>query len=69
MGFDRLEPKNVLAGAAYTRSVQIDGLGRARKERNEALEIRSPNNARAPRGRKGKEAALSFKPAEISRVD
>jgi topoisomerase-4 subunit A len=65
-----LEPKDALAGAvAYTRSVRIEGLGRGAKEREETLEIRSLNNAKAPRGRKGKEAAFSFKPVEIWRVE
>jgi topoisomerase-4 subunit A len=65
-----LDAKDTLAGAAaYTRSVKIDGLGRGAKEREETLEIRSLNNARAPRGRKGKEAAFSFKPVEITRVE
>jgi topoisomerase-4 subunit A len=58
-----LEPKDTLAGAAaYTRSVRIDGIGRGAKERDETLEIRSLNNARAARGRKGKAADLGFKP-------
>jgi topoisomerase-4 subunit A len=60
----------MLAGAvAYTRSVRIEGLGRGAKEREETLEIRSLNNAKAPRGRKGKEAAFSFKPTGIWRVE
>jgi len=65
-----LEPKDTLAGAAaYTRSVRIDGIGRGGKERDETLEIRSLNNARAPRGRKGKAADLGFKPTRITRVE
>lgn len=65
-----LEAKDTLAGAAaYTRSVRIDGIGRGGKERDETLEIRSLNNARAARGRKGKAADLGFKPASISRVE
>ena len=64
-----LEDKDTLAGAAaYTRSVKIEGIGRGAKERQETLEIRSLNNARAARGRKGKAADLGFKPASISRV-
>ena len=64
-----LEPKDTLAGAAaYTRSVKIDGVGRGAKEREETLEIRSLNNARTHRGRKGKAADLGFKPASIVRV-
>lgn len=65
-----LEDKDTLAGAcAYTRSVKIDGVGRGGKERDETLEIRSLNNARAARGRKGKAADLGFKPQRISRVE
>jgi topoisomerase-4 subunit A len=64
-----LEAKDTLAGAAaYTRSVKIEGVGRAGKERDETLEIRSLNNARAARGRKGKAADLGFKPTRIVRV-
>ena len=64
-----LEDKDTLAGAvAYTRSVKIEGVGRGGKARDETLEIRSLNNARFPRGRKGKAADLGFKPASISRV-
>jgi topoisomerase-4 subunit A len=64
-----LEAKDALAGAAaYTRSVKIEGLGRGGKERDETLEIRSLNNAKAARGRKGKAADLGFKPAQITRV-
>ncbi len=65
-----LEPKDTLAGAAaYTRSVRIDGIGRGGKERDETLEIRSLNNARALRGRKGKAADLGFKPTRVTRVE
>jgi len=65
-----LEPKDTLAGAAaYTRSVKIEGLGRGGKEREETLEIRSLNNARAARGRKGKAADLGFKPASVTRLE
>lgn len=65
-----LEPKDSLAGAAaYTRSVKIEGLGRGGKERDETLEIRSLNNARAARGRKGKAADLGFKPTGVIRVE
>ncbi len=65
-----LEPKDTLAGAAaYTRSVRIEGLGRGGKERDETLEIRSLNNARAARGRKGKAADLGFKPSAVVRVE
>jgi topoisomerase-4 subunit A len=65
-----LEAKDTLAGAAaYTRSVKIEGLGRGGKERDETLEIRSLNNARAARGRKGKAADLGFKPTGVIRVE
>jgi topoisomerase-4 subunit A len=65
-----LEPKDALAGAAaYTRSVKISGIGRGGKERDETLEIRSLNNAKAGRGRKGKAADLGFKPTSIERVE
>ncbi len=65
-----LEAKDTLAGAAaYTRSIRIDGIGRGGKERTETLEIRSLNNARAARARKGKAADLGFKPTGISRVE
>ena len=65
-----LEPKDSLAGAAaYTRSVRIAGLGRGGKPREEQLEIRSLNNARGARGRKGKAADLGFKPHSIVRVE
>ena len=65
-----LEPKDTLAGAAaYSRSVRIDGIGRGGKERDETLEIRSLNNARAARARKGKAADLGFKPQSIVRVE
>jgi topoisomerase IV subunit A len=65
-----LEPKEELAGAAaYTRSVRITGLGRGDKEREEVLEVRSLNNAKAGRGRKGKVADLGFKPLAVVRVE
>ncbi len=64
-----LEPKDTLAGAAaYTRSVKIEGIGRGGKERDETLEIRTLNNARGARARKGKAADLGFKPTSIVRV-
>jgi len=64
-----LEPKDTLAGAAaYTRSVRIEGIGRGGKERDETLEIRTLNNARGNRARKGKAADLGFKPTHVSRV-
>ncbi len=65
-----LDDKDRLAGAAaYTRSVRIAGIGRGGKEREETLEIRSLNNARAARARKGKAADLGFKPNDVSRVE
>ena len=65
-----LEAQDTLAGAAaYTRSVRISGMGRGHKAREETLEIRSLNNARAARGRKGKAADLGFKPTSIIRVE
>ncbi|HPZ58529.1 MAG TPA: DNA topoisomerase IV subunit A, partial [Ottowia sp.] len=65
-----LEPKDTLAGAAaYARSVRIVGIGRGGKAREETLEIRSLNNARAARARKGKAADLGFKPTGIVRVE
>ncbi|MEO7400387.1 MAG: DNA topoisomerase IV subunit A [Polaromonas sp.] len=65
-----LEAKDTLAGAAaYTRSVKIEGIGRGGKAREETLEIRSLNNARGVRARKGKAADLGFKPTGIFRVE
>ena len=65
-----LEDKDTLAGAAaYTRSIRLDGIGRGGKQRDETLEIRSLNNARAARGRKGKAADLGFKPNAVTRVE
>jgi len=65
-----LEDKDSLAGAAaYSRSVRIDGIGRGGKLRSETLEIRSLNNARAARARKGKAADLGFKPQSIWRME
>ena len=65
-----LDDKDTLAGAAaYTRSVRIAGMGRGGKARDETLEIRSLNNARAARARKGKAADLGFKPASVTRIE
>ncbi len=65
-----LDDKDTLAGAAaYTRSVRIEGIGRGGKARDETLEIRSLNNARAARARKGKAADLGFKPTSVTRVE
>ncbi len=65
-----LDDQDRLAGAcAYVRTVRIEGVGRGGKARDETLEIRSLNNARAPRGRKGKVADLGFKPNAVLRVE
>ncbi len=65
-----LEAKDSLAGAAaYTRSVRIDGIGRGGKAREEILEIRSLNNAKAARAKKGKVADLGFKPIGVVRME
>ena len=65
-----LDVKDSLAGvAAYSRSIKIFGIGRGGKEREEQLEIRSLNNARAARARKGKAADLGFKPTGVVRVE
>ena len=65
-----LEAKDTLAGAAaYTRSVRIQGIGRGGKVREETLEIRSLNNAKAARAKKGKVADLGFKPNAVVRVE
>ena len=65
-----LEAKDSLAGAAaYTRSVRIDGIGRGGKAREEVLEIRSLNNAKAARAKKGKVADLGFKPSGVVRME
>jgi topoisomerase IV subunit A len=65
-----LDAKDSLAGAAaYSRSIQIFGIGRGGKEREEQLEIRSLNNARAARARKGKAADLGFKPTGVVRIE
>ena len=65
-----LEAKDTLAGAAaYTRSVRIEGIGRGGKVREETLEIRSLNNAKAARAKKGKVADLGFKPNAVVRIE
>ncbi|MDR2991594.1 MAG: DNA topoisomerase IV subunit A [Burkholderiaceae bacterium] len=65
-----LDAQDALAGAAaYTRSVRISGTGRGGKPREEVLEIRSLNNARAARGRKGRDASFGFKPSSVERVE
>lgn len=65
-----LEEKDNLAGAcAYVRSISLEGLGRGGRARQETLEIRSLNNARGPRARKGRLADLGFKPQRVRRVE
>ncbi len=65
-----LEGGDQLAGAAaYTRSVRFEGTGRGGRAREEQLEIRSLNHARAARGRRGKAADLGFKVARLRRVE
>jgi topoisomerase-4 subunit A len=65
-----LEAKDTMAGAcAYARSVKIEGIGRGGKAREETLEIRSLNNAKAPRGRKGKAADFGFRPSAVLRME
>ncbi len=66
-----LEAKDTLAGAAaYTRSVKIEGAGRGGKAREETLEIRTLNNARAARapgqGRRSGLQAHRYRPRRIS---
>ena len=65
-----LDAKDSLAGAAaYSRSISILGVGRGGKDRAETLEIRSLNNARGSRARKGKAADFGFKPTHVLRVE
>jgi topoisomerase IV subunit A len=65
-----LDAKDSLAGAAaYTRSISILGVGRGGKDRAEALEIRSLNNAKGSRARKGKAADFGFKLTHVLRVE
>ena len=65
-----LDDKDALVGAAaYTCSIRVMGVGRGGKAREEVLEIRSLNNAAAPRGRKGKQADWGFKPQRVERVE
>jgi len=64
-----LAPKVKLAGAAaYTRSVRIEGDFRG-KRRDEQLDIRTLNNARGTRARKGKPGAFTFAPDAVLRVE
>lgn len=65
-----LDKKDELAGAAaYVRSILIKGIGRGGKEREETLEIRSLNNAKSTRAKKGKTTELGFKPNDVRRVE
>ena len=64
-----LEQDKLAGACAYTRSVRIDGLGRGGRVREETLEIRSLNNARGHRARKGRMADLGFKPQRVRRVE
>ena len=65
-----LDKKDALAGAAaYVRSILIKGTGRGDKEREETLEIRSLNNAKATRAKKGKTTELGFKPNDVRRLE
>ncbi|MGQ9724536.1 MAG: DNA topoisomerase IV subunit A [Tepidimonas sp.] len=64
-----LEAGDRLVGAAaYVRSVRIEGTGRGGKPREETLEARSLNNARAARARKGRDANFGFKPVRVLRL-
>lgn len=66
----KLDDKASLIGAAaYTSSITIKGIGRGKKDRVETLEIRSLNNAKALRGRKGKRADLGFDPTSVERLE
>ena len=61
-----IDSKDSLAGAAaYTRRIKILGVGRGGKERDETLEIRSLNNIKSSRAKKGKVADLGFKPTDV----
>ena len=63
-----LEDKDTLAAAVpYARAIRLSGVGRGGKEREAQLEIRTLNNARALRGRKGRAAELGFKVQQVQR--
>ncbi|MBU3740197.1 MAG: DNA topoisomerase IV subunit A, partial [Rhodoferax sp.] len=65
-----LEAKDSLAGvAAYQRSIRITGIGRGGKPREETLEIRSLNNAKGARARKGRSADFGFRPQRVQRIE
>ncbi|MGL4667675.1 MAG: DNA topoisomerase IV subunit A [Saezia sp.] len=65
----KMDDKVELVGAAaYTSSIRVKGIGRGQKEREEVLEIRSLNNAKGNRARKGRRADLGFEPTSIERI-
>ncbi len=67
MGLDKAE---TLAGVAgYTRRVIVSGQGRGGRAREDSLELRGLNAARATRGRKGKKVDWGFKPDAVRRAD
>ena len=66
----KMDAKVELVGAAaYSRSIRVKGVGRGQKPREEVLEIRSLNNAKGGRARKGRRADLGFEPTQIERVE
>lgn len=67
MGLDKKE--SLVGACAYARAVRIWGEGRGNKPREETLEIRSLNNAKGARARKGRKADLGFNPLGIERAD
>jgi len=65
-----LDAKDTLVGAAaYTRRVRIEGVGRGGRPREEVLDRRALDHARAARGRKGKLSDLGFKPTAVIRLE
>ena len=65
-----LEAGESLVGATgYTRRVMVSGQGRGGRSREDALELRGLNAARATRGRKGKKVDWGFKPSAVRRAD
>ena len=54
---------------AFVSRLRIDGIGRGGKAREEVLEIRSLNNAKAARAKKGKLTDLGFKPSGVVRME
>lgn len=66
----KLDDKVSLVGAAaYSNAIIIKGVGRGKKDREETLEIRSLNNAKALRARKGRRADLGFDPTNVERLE